>query len=58
MCTLYNDREASRRLTEQCLRIELESGSALQAQLFSSISESVMSGSPGSRAQVGSFHSR
>lgn len=50
---LYNDRELSWRPTDQCLRIELEGDSALWAQLFSSISESVMSGSPGSKAQVG-----
>lgn len=49
---LPSDRELSWRPSDQCLRIELEGESALWAQLFSPISDSGMSGSPGSLAQV------
>lgn len=49
---LHSDRELSWRPTDQCLRIELEGDSALWDQLFSSISECMTWGSPGSQAQV------
>lgn len=49
---LPSDRELSWRPSDQCFRIELEGESALWAQLFSPISDSGMSGSSGSFAQV------